>query len=364
MHLTPVENMLIRAGQGDYAVEFQRDAVTLMKELQNITTGIVLIDANVAEIYQEVFAPMIAGMPVLRVPATEEEKTLTGIARVLEFLQQHNATKQTTLIAIGGGIIQDIATISAHIYYRGLKWVYAPTTLLGMCDSCIGAKCGINLKSFKNQIGVFHAPSRVLICSAFLESLSDDDIRSGYGEILKLLLTGSRKQYALLAQALATGELRNPQLDTLIRESLLVKKRIIEEDEYEADLRRILNYGHTFGHSLEAITQHAIPHGMAVAWGVDLINFLSWKCGLLTEADFSDIHRLIETHFHFHLPHSITAQQIVQGAKRDKKVRDGQVSLILLAAPGDLRIVPTAFDNRLTEEVAAYMETYSVVHWD
>jgi len=358
------QHLLIHAGQGDYSVEFLADLPTLFRQLTETPAGIVLVDAQVAQIYHTFLASLESGRPVLCVPATEDEKTMEGISRVLAFLQRHNATKQTTVLAIGGGVIQDIATFSAHIYYRGIKWFYAPTTLLGMCDSCIGAKCGINLGAFKNQIGVFHAPSRVYICSAFLRSLPDADVRSGYGEILKLLLTGSREQFALMRRALTCGGLRNPHLDDLIRESLLVKRQVIEEDEYETDRRRIMNYGHTFGHSLEAVTQHALPHGLAVAWGVDLANYLSWKRGLLSECDFRAIHEVIAEQFSFRLSNGVTAEQVVDGARRDKKVSNGRVNLILPAAPGDLRIVPTSFDAQLIQEVAAYLEEYSVVRWD
>jgi 3-dehydroquinate synthase len=282
---------------------------------------------------------------------------------VLDFLQQNNATKQTVVIAIGGGVIQDIATFSAHLYYRGIRWIYIPTTLLGMCDSCIGAKCGINLNSFKNQLGVFHSPHRVLICLPFLETLSDAEIVSGYGEILKLLLTGSAEQFALLVKSVEKEGLRNSQLSRLIYESLLVKKGVIEKDEYEQDLRRILNYGHTFGHALEAITHHGIPHGKAIAWGIDLVNFMAKERGLLSPGEYDSIHIFIRKHFTHRLPQAVSARELIDASRRDKKVADGKVNLILLRTIGELQIVPTVFDARLEEEVGRHLDQKDVLSW-
>ncbi len=279
------------------------------------------------------------------------------------FFQQNNATKQTIIIAIGGGVIQDITTFSAHVYYRGLRWVFVPTTLLSMCDSCIGAKASINFNNFKNQLGAFHSPHRVLICLPFLDTLSDTEIISGYGEILKLLLTGSAEQFALLRDAVEQGGLRNTDLSRLIFESLNVKKKIIEEDEYERDLRRILNYGHTFGHALEAITHHGIPHGKAVAWGVDLVNYLAVERGLLDRAEYDSIHAFIRKHFAHRLTQPVSAQELIDTTRRDKKVADGKVNLILLRTAGELKIVPTAYDARLQQEVERHLADKHILSW-
>jgi 3-dehydroquinate synthase len=270
--------------------------------------------------------------------------------------------RQSTVVAIGGGIIQDIATFTAHIFYRGIKWIHVPTTLLAMSDSCIGAKCGINFGAFKNQLGVFHSPTRVLICHKFLDTLFDKDIRSGYGEILKLLLTGSPELFANLQKRLDESGFRNPELPALIYQCLNVKKGVIEADEYETDLRRILNYGHTFGHALEAVTEYEVPHGLAVAWGIDLANFISLRCDLLKEADFRSIHDFVARHFSFRVSRLVSAAELIQGARRDKKVSAGKLNLILLDRPGSLQIVPSAFDATLEANVAEYLGKHNVIH--
>ena len=354
----------IQSAQGDYAVDFLDSVDTLAAELSAVPNAFFLVDDHVASLYEEQLGDVLAARPTHRVPATEDEKTLEGVGRFLSFLQDHNATKQATIVAVGGGIVQDIATFASHLYYRGVAWTYAPTTLLSMCDSSIGAKCGINLNAFKNQLGVFQSPSRVLIALDFLETLSDRDVQSGYGEIVKLTLTGSREDFDALVDAVGRGGLRNDRLAELVQRSLHVKQRVIEEDEYETDLRRILNYGHTFGHSLEALTHHEVPHGTAVAWGCDLVNFIARERGLLPPEDYEEIHGFIDSHWRFELSHPIDPGALIDGTRRDKKVVDGKLTLILLAAPGDLRIVKTDFDDRLRDEVTRYLATDSVVRGD
>jgi 3-dehydroquinate synthase len=354
----------IRSAQGDYTVDFADSVDALAGELAEIPNAFFLVDEHVASLYEEQLADLLADRPAHLVPATEDEKTLEGVGRFLTFLQDHNATKQATIVAIGGGIIQDIATFASHLYYRGVAWAYAPTTLLSMCDSSIGAKCGINLNSFKNQLGVFQSPSRIVIALDFLQTLADRDVQSGYGEILKLTLTGSEDDFSALVDAVAGGGLRNDRLDELVLRSLRVKQRVIEEDESESDLRRILNYGHTFGHSLEALTQHEVPHGTAVAWGCDLVNFIARERGLLSADDYDRIHGFVDAHWRFALSSPIDPVALIDGTRRDKKVVDGKLTLILLASPGDLRIVKTDFDELLEDEVARYLATDSVVRGD
>jgi len=225
-----MEQLHIKSGQGDYTVDFFDDIAILLQSVPREHKVVLLVDRNIANLYADYLAPLIKSMPMLLIDATEEEKTLKGITQVLNFLQESSCVKQSVVVAVGGGIIQDITTFTAHVYYRGLKWRFVPTTLLAMSDSCIGAKCGINLNEFKNQLGVFHSPSKVLICTKFLDTLSDTDICSGYGEILKLMLTNSAKHYDDFTKCIDQLGFRNSELDKFIYQSLSVKKSIIEVD--------------------------------------------------------------------------------------------------------------------------------------
>jgi 3-dehydroquinate synthase len=224
-----------------------------------------------------------------------------------------------------------------------------------MADSCIGAKCAINYRGFKNQIGAFHSPSRVALKTEFLSTLSDQDVLSGYGEILKLMLTEGEEAFECLVRSVLSHGYRGEHTGGFIFRSLQVKKGIIELDEYEQGLRKILNFGHTFGHALEGATDYAVPHGIAVAWGVDLANFVSLSRGCLEKAWFDRIHRFLAESFLPHVGVPPDPADIFARLRRDKKVREGKVHLILMGKPGDLRIVPTDLDRRLEAEICSYM---------
>jgi 3-dehydroquinate synthase len=355
-----MQSLDIKSGQGDYSVEFLSPVEAVVEKIRQIPRAVLVVDRIVADLYREKLGPVLDNLPTFLLDATEEEKTLDGVARVTTWLQQNNATKTTVPVAIGGGIIQDIVSFSAHVYYRGLRWVYVPTTLLSMSDSCIGAKCCINLNTYKNQLGAFHAPGQVLLCTEFTDTLTDHDVASGYGEILKLMLTGSSEHFQRLVKSVSRGGLRNSDLTSLISDSLSVKKSVIEVDEYETNLRRILNYGHTFGHALEGLTNHEVPHGLAVAWGMDLVNFLALKRGLLSEEDFRAVHEFVRRHLPFRLSRPLQAPELIRYARRDKKVADGQVNLILAEKPGRLHIVKTPFDARLQEQITEYVVEHNV----
>ena len=162
--------------------------------------------------------------------ANESTKTLAGVQNLIEWLLESGCNRSTTVIGIGGVIVQDLVTFTSNVFYRGASYVLIPTTLLSMCDSCIGAKCGINFGSYKNQLGVIYAPSGVHIVAQFLESLDDIEIKSGYGEILKLAITGSYDSFNQMTRQAKVHGLRGSHLLQLIRQSLEIKQRIIEED--------------------------------------------------------------------------------------------------------------------------------------
>ncbi len=203
---------------------------------------------------------------------------------MLDWLAEAGLTRTDPLLVVGGGIVQDVGGFAAHLFKRGLPWTYVPTTLLSQCDSCIGAKAGVNHGRFKNQLALFAAPRQVVIDPSLLATLAPLELRSGLGEIVKLHLTGGPffADRLVAAFGAAGGGLPSPEaLRTLTWDSLVVKRAVIERDEFELDHRRALNYGHTIGHAIENLSGFAIPHGQAIGFGMAIVNRLAVHRGLL-----------------------------------------------------------------------------------
>lgn len=351
----------IRSAQGDYFVQFVPNVDSAVDAICALPNVVVVADRQIAELYGSPLKSVLTSQPCLLLEATEERKTPAGVLETWDFLLSANATRQTNVVVIGGGVIQDIAQLATHNYHRGLSWHFLPTTLLSMADSCIGAKCGINLGPYKNQLGVFHSPAHVWICSRFLDTLPDAEVCSGYGEIVKLHLTRSGPElFRELRDTVNSHGLRNSSLPEFIRRSLAVKKKVIEEDEYERGPRRILNYGHTFGHALEAITRHAIPHGIAVAWGMDVVNFIAMRTGRISAAHFDEVHAFLLRHFAWTLPQRIEVTHLIDATRRDKKNRDGLLTLVVPDRLGSLSIIQRPYDHELNDLITEYVAEYNV----
>ena len=312
-----------------------------------------VIDENIYNLYKYVFDEMkVSKFLILK--ADEELKTFAGVEKLSIWLLENGAKKDSILVGVGGGVIQDICTFVSHIYYRGIDWIYIPTTLLGQSDSCVGAKCGINLGTFKNQIGVIHAPNRVLINPEFLETLSELDYLSGLGEMLKLSLTGPNHFYDKYVKSLFS---QNYNIQELVHLSLLAKKPIIEEDEFESDLRRILNYGHSFGHAIEHCLQGKIPHGLAVVWGIDLINYIGSRMGITPLDLFEDIRLKSKKIFKYELERIPLVDDLIEALSHDKKVKNNKINFAILQSVGEIVIKEHSFDKQLKLYIHDYLES-------
>ena len=350
------ETIIIESFQGHYEVEFCENLakVGLFSRSRNFEYFI-LADKKVWELYNVLFEKL-KDCPVYLVEVNEEAKSLHGVNDFSNWLITSGATKSATILAIGGGVIQDIATFTAHIYKRGVKWEYLPTTLLSQADSCIGAKCGINVMPYKNQIGVLHSPSKVWVVSEFLKTLDDKTFESGYGEILKLSLTPPHSFYLELQKELSDNGIVRSHALKWIYLSLRAKQAIIEADEYEKDHRRILNYGHSFGHALEGISGNSVNHGSGVLFGIDLINYLSVEWGILDRRVFKDIRNTIASNFSLDfLPKELTALSLVNALKTDKKVLSGFIHFAVINNSMELVITPKSIDSHLLNLVERYI---------
>lgn len=212
-----------------------------------------------------------AGLRFVPVAATEQAKTLEAMSALVLELRDRGVNRQAHLVALGGGVVQDVVTFAASVYMRGLGWTYVPTTLMAMADSCIGGKSSINVGSFKNLVGTFHPPRAVVIDPAFVSTLSHAEICSGLAEAAKIAFCRGPvafARYLALAAPVLDGDLASARLGPLLRHVLATKIWFIEKDEFDRAERRLLNFGHTWGHALEASSDYAVPHGLAVALGM------------------------------------------------------------------------------------------------
>ncbi len=207
-------------------------------------------------------------MPIVWIDAVEERKSLAGIEQLIAELVTAGVPRDAHLLAVGGGIVQDMATFVASVYMRGIAWTYVPTTLMAMADSCIGGKSSINAGGVKNVVGNIYPPQAITVDPEFLATLSTEDLVSGLGEAVKICFCrGEDALVAYLAHFQEFGS--SPDADAaLIYEALAAKQWFIEVDEFDREERRQLNFGHTFGHALEAATGFTVPHGVAVTIGM------------------------------------------------------------------------------------------------
>lgn len=204
--------------------------------------------------------------------ASESQKTLAGCEQVLIEMNRRRMNRGSSLLAVGGGALQDVATLCSSIYMRGVPWVYAPTTAMAMLDSCIGGKSSINVSGVKNLVGNIYPPQRVVIDVVAADSLSLSARVSGLSEAVKICFAGGDALDRYLSIGLTPQEFGSgvgvDKSVRLIEESLQTKRWFIEIDEFDKKERLLLNFGHTFGHALEAATEFRIPHGVAVSVGM------------------------------------------------------------------------------------------------
>ncbi len=246
--------------------------------LDRVENTYALIDQHVLTLY-----PTLEAVNGIEIPATEQAKTLETVGFVIESLRRLGAGRESHLVAIGGGVIQDIATMASSTYMRGISWAYYPTTLLGMVDSCVGGKSSINVGQYKNIAGNFYPPRKIIINTAFCETLSLDEMIAGLCEAVKICFADTCSAFdQYLGMTDKSGLIPQNDLAAVIELSLRTKKKFIEEDEFDQDVRLLLNYGHTFAHAIEAASHFAITHGVAVGVGMLIAIEVSEKISPVT----------------------------------------------------------------------------------
>ena len=265
---------------------------------------------------------------MLFVGRSEQCKTLSTVDGLLGRLMRAGADRTTTVAAVGGGVVSDVAGLAAALYMRGLRLVIVPTTLLAQADACLGGKNGVNLDRFKNLIGTIRQPDLVLIDTGFLETLPRREVRNGLAEIVKSAAIADAGLFRDLERNAGKAPAFEPAvMRRFIERSLRVKARIVERDELETGPRRLLNFGHTFGHALER--EGRFGHGEAVAVGMCAAARISTRLGLLPETEAGRLIRLIRS---LGLPASAggSAARALASMDKDKKRAGNIVRFVLL----------------------------------
>lgn len=304
----------------------------------------------------EAFFPWLGNARSIRIPAREASKTLETAATVIERMRDLGANRQSRLVAVGGGIIQDVATFAASSYMRGIEWSYCPTTLLGMVDSCIGGKSSLNVGPYKNIAGNFFPPGRVLIDTEFCTSLPKIQKIEGLLEAVKICYASQGTEFEKYLHLAGTGELipNTATLGHIIALSLETKKRFIEEDEFDNGVRLLLNFGHTFGHAIEGASEYRISHGVAV--GLGMLSAVSFSEEFdLVDRSLPRIAALVKyvNRLLAHIPdlaktlEEISPVQTMERFRSDKKHRRDEFAVIIFDKDGLLerRFVPASTEN-------------------
>ncbi|WP_026872669.1 3-dehydroquinate synthase [Inquilinus limosus] len=305
---------------------------------------IVVADARVAGLHGAALEASLAASGItaetLTVPPGEATKSMTVLAELLDRILALGIERRTLLVALGGGVVGDLAGFAAAVALRGLDFVQIPTTLLAQVDSSVGGKTGVNSKHGKNLIGAFHQPLLVLADTALLSTLPARELRAGYAEVAKYGALGDAGFFAWLetnGPKLLAGD--GEAMIRAVKRSCEMKAEIVGQDEREAAQRALLNLGHTFGHALEAETGYgdALLHGEAVAIGMVMAFDLSVRLGLCPAADRDRLARHLEA---VGLPtrpardRAWSVDALLHHMTRDKKVRDGRMTFILVRGLG------------------------------
>ena len=329
--------MKIKSSIRNYTVEFSNNFIKSIDQIYN--DGDIIIFDNI------LYTPELDKYRCIQLyNVTEQTKDFNNISTIINYIIG-KFNKKNKLIAIGGGITQDVVGFISSILFRGVEWIFYPTTLLAQGDSCIGGKTSINFNTYKNQLGNFYPPYKVIVCDEFLDTLTKIDIKSGLGEMLHFFLVSSKADYDFFIK-------NQHDFKKLTTRCLDIKRSYIEIDEFDKNERLILNYGHTFGHAIEAVTNNEIAHGIAVSVGMDVANFISYKKGYITYELFKRIQKTLSSiYYDVKLPN---IEQLIIALKKDKKNISNKLNCVLTKGPGNMFLEEVEYNK-----IKSYLKEYN-----
>ena len=332
-----MNRLLFKSRIHNFTVDFVDD-FQFIQDLLKIKHYVVIVGQNVFKLYKNTVFNRFPKDQLIILRLDEERKTLNTVTKIYKKLLPLTAKKNLTLISFGGGINQDVTGFVASTLYRGINWIFIPTTLLAMADSAIGLKTSLNHESYKNVLGTFYPPSQIYINTDFLKTLQKTDYLSGVGEIIKFMLMRENpiKNLDDSIKKIEKLKLNNDKkfVTNIIKESIEIKKSYMEGDEFDLGKRNLLNYGHELGHALEATSNFKIPHGIGVIIGILFANLVSVQKGWIDKKLNDKINKLLL------LPNITTVklkieyfdyETILEKIKKDKKRVSDKLPLVLPA---------------------------------
>lgn len=347
------KDFIVHSRAHDYSVHFIEDFTGPLQEALN-SNDMLLIDENVSRFYAPRLAPVWSNYPHVFIQPSEETKSYKKVGPILEEIIQKGFRKNNKIVAIGGGITQDIATFIAANLYRGVEWHFYPTTLLAQADSCIGGKSSLNFGPYKNLLGNFYPPWKIFIDTAFNETLPRREIVSGLGEMTHFFFLSSEADFEFIRDFYFASFADKKILEKLIHRSLSIKKKTIEIDEFDRKERQIFNYGHSFGHAIESVTNYRVPHGIAVSYGMDIANYISMKMDLIDESLYQEMRDVLKMNWSEAPLGNIDLAAFINALRKDKKNIGSQVRVILTRGLGDMFITNLDIDGEANEWLLEY----------
>lgn len=308
------------------------------------------------------------------IEAAEEEKALEKSANYIAQLRKLNANRDTHLVAVGGGIIQDITTFVASIYMRGLSWTYLPTTVLSMADSCIGGKSSINVLGYKNLIGNFYPPKDIYIDLSFIKTLDEEMIVGGLFEAAKICYAKDPSIFKAYVELNASADASLTQMQKIIGLALSTKKWFIEIDEFDQKERLLLNFGHTFGHAIEASTNFEVHHGVGVGAGMLIAVIYAKLTGSLTRVGEFAVASLVEHIEAMLMPgadkfigalRNVDLKLTLEKFNYDKKHKTDFFRMVVPEGDGRLALISVARNDEEKEKIKeAFIEGFKLLNWN
>jgi 3-dehydroquinate synthase len=331
---------------------------------QNLTGSILFVlDSNVKKYYSELIASVIETIPqkvrAIVIQSSEKNKSYQTVQKIHSYLIKNNFGRDSVIVAMGGGIVGDIAGFAASTYMRGIKYIQIPTTLLSSVDSSVGGKTGINFGSTKNIIGSFYQPDFVIIDTKFFDTLPQEERLCGLGEIIKYCFLIDKRFFNYVKINVENILNNKPSvLKKVITESIKFKGGVVEADEKEASIRKVLNLGHTFAHAFEVEQKHKLKHGQAVIVGTTCAAILSNKIGAITQKDldeYLDFLLLFKDRIQLR---NVDKSILFEVMSLDKKNRNSEIKFVLIKNIGEiLTDVSTSKSNinsALSETIAYF----------